>query len=118
MCSRNRVVVASLCLCGAFLIVTVVMVATACSCLPTRFEEVRLEQVPPGYLEQGSVLFPTLSWKRAWKVYEHRHPTEEGPSDGYLLRGAEGFWSTRDILIRNDDLGKPIDLMPVEWQPK
>jgi hypothetical protein len=79
-------------------LVVVILVNSACSCLPTVYEEVALSAVPAHVLERARVMAPWLTFHRAWKFAPGGRFEIEGIS-GYLLRSQISWYESRDIEV-------------------
>lgn len=107
---RTWIAVAAL----SFALVVVIVLNSACSCLPTVYEEVDLAAVPARVLEKARSSAPGRVLHRAWKFAPGGRFETEGIM-GYLLRRRVHWYESRDIevYLSDPDPG-PDGLRPVE----
>jgi hypothetical protein len=79
-------------------LVVVILVNSACSCLPDVYEEVALAAVPAHVLERARSMAPGVTFHRAWKFAPGGRFQTEGIS-GYLLRSRISWHESRDIEV-------------------
>jgi hypothetical protein len=95
--------------------VVVILVTSACSCLPTVYQEVDLADVPAQVLENARRSAPNLIFHRAWKFAPGGRFKTEGGVTGYLLRSRVHWYESRDIKVYESvHDADPEDLQPIE----
>ncbi len=91
-----------------------ILVSTACSCLPTVYQEVELAAVPDRILECARSSAPGIVFVRAWRFAPGGRFETEG-TGGYLLRGWPHWYESRDIEVFLSGLDQdPEHLEPIK----
>lgn len=91
-----------------------ILVSTACSCLPTIYQEVELAAVPDRVLENARNLAPGIVFARAWRFSPGGRFETEG-IEGYLLRGWPHWYESRDVEVFLSGLDRdPEHLEPIK----
>jgi hypothetical protein len=106
---RIGIIIAAL---GLVLVVGI-LVSSACSCLPTVYEEIELAAVPDRVLEMARSSAPGTTFERAWKFASGGRFETEG-MEGYLLRSRPHWYESRDIKVYSSRIARdPEYLEPI-----
>jgi hypothetical protein len=101
----------------ALALVVVILVSTACSCLPTVYEEVEPASVPSQVMETAQLKAPGLTFHRAWRFAPDGRFDSYGTS-GYLLRSQVNWYSSRDVEVQAHFPPDPLVLEPIARDPR